>query len=162
MSLRMNGFRLAILALFALPLASSTARAEWVRYEDYKVSIDAPKDWKVATDLFGVPITVLGPQRGKDRAVFLVQHTKVTDITFVKETLNVDNTDYLNARKEWLAKLDGSEFIQPLAPRMISNPSTSLNGVDFGFQYKLRGIFFEEHNVRVSCGARFLFLENSF
>ena len=146
----MNGFIITIVTLASL--LAAPARAEWVRYQDYKIKIDAPKNWKIETDLYGVPITALGPERSGERAVVLVQHTSVALKKFEEKDLEEQQKEYVVARKEWLAKADDATFIAALPAKYRAKKQ--LSGFEFAYQYRLREHNFEEHSLQLSCAGQ--------
>lgn len=147
----MNGIIITLVSLFGL--LATPAQAEWIRYQDYKVKIDAPKDWKIETDLYGVPVTALGPERGGERAVVLIQHTALTEARFDEKELNSQKDEYITARKEWLAKADNATFEVAL-PAVYHSQASRLTGYEFGYRYRLREHRFEERSLQLSCAGK--------
>ena len=138
-------FALNLLAAFCF----STAQAEWVRYENYKVQVQLPSQWKVQKDLYGVPIVVLGPERKGERAVLEIQHTPAKNYVF-DHAQSADSQDtYFVGRKAWLSRYDG-EFVSKIPYQKLSS-AHHLDGSEIGYKYKLRGHQFEERSVQVNC-----------
>src|SRR5260221_517508 len=85
-------------------LASNNAsnNSSWTRYQDYRVYLNAPQGWEVVRDLYGMPITVLGPEHGGERAILNIQDTPVRNLQFDHALIQNTKNDYYTGRKNWL------------------------------------------------------------
>jgi hypothetical protein len=143
-----------LLALTTIQLFTSAfAHADWIRYQNYKVQFNVPAQWKVVTDLYGMPITLLGPDRGGERAVLSVQHTPTTNYTFDQKELARTQDDYYTGRKEWLETQEQGKFVSKI-PYHALYQGTNLDGFEIGYRYQIHGNQFEERSVQVNCDGR--------
>ena len=114
----MNMFALFAILLSTLvqaaPSNSLQDNPDWIRYQDYRIHLKVPSEWRVERDLYGMPITALGPERNGERAVLSVQHTGVTDMKWEHSVIASTQKVYFDGRKEWLSNLDGSQFLSEI------------------------------------------------
>jgi hypothetical protein len=150
------------LSLFSLASLSAPTRASagenWVRYQDYKINLEVPKDWKIERDLYGMPLTVLGPERNGERAVLNIQHTPLRQFRFDHKLIQATQDQYFAGRKEWLEDLDNTRFISEIPYEKLSaNPR--VDGFQLGFRYEMRGQEFEERSIQIVCNERMYFVK---
>jgi len=148
------GFAFSLLVFFL----HSAARAEWVRYENNKFQFHLPPSWKVERDLYGVPIAILGPERGGERAVLEVQTTPLRDFTFDHQVSARAQKNYFEGRKKWLSQFDGSQFLSEIPYHKLAS-EVGLDGSEIGYRYKLRGRQFEERSIQLNCGGSFYLIK---
>jgi hypothetical protein len=148
-----------LLALTTIPLFTTTfAHADWIRYQNYKVQFNVPAQWKVVTDLYGMPITLLGPDRGGERAVLSVQHTPTTNYNFDQKELARTQNDYYTGRKQWLETEEQGKFVSKIPYHQLYQ-GTNLDGFEIGFRYQIHGNQFEERSAQVNCGGHLYLLK---
>ena len=130
----------------------------WTRYQNYKIHLDVPKGWRIERDLFGMPITVLGPERHGERAVLSVQHTPVFGMHFDHQLLLKTKDQYYSGRHDWLTKFEDVKYLSDLPYRHLAWKNGN-DGFEMGFRYHMRGINLEERSVQVNCGQRLYFVK---
>jgi hypothetical protein len=146
---------------FALGFFSLTASASpnWVRYQDYKINLEVPTGWKIERDLYGMPLTVLGPERGGERAIINIQHTPIENFEFDEKLIRATQAQYFIGRQQWLDQSEDTELLKKI-PYQAFAPRKNVSGFQIGFQYRMRGEEFEERSIQVSCNGRLYFVKS--
>ena len=142
--------------MLLITLSSSTSFASWTRYQNYKIKLDVPTGWKIERDLFGMPITVLGPERNGERAVLSVQHTPVIGMEFNHQNIIKTKNQYYEGRKKWADSLEDASFLSEIPYQHLKLENGS-DGFEMGFRYHARNLDLEEKSIQLNCGNR-LFL----
>ncbi len=137
---------------------AATENTDWIRYHDYRIKLPVPKGWSIQKDLFGVPITVLGPEGKGDRAVLLVQHTGVKDVSFEQEKIKKDSPEYFKNKRAWLKKTDPNQTLTEIPFQTIPYKNGN-DGFEIGAKYRLRGHDFEDRTAHVICGNQMYFIK---
>lgn len=147
-----------VVMVSSLSAETKAAETQWIRYEDYKVLLNAPEGWRVERDLYGMPITVLGPERNGERAILNLQHTTIENLDFDHAMLKKTQKEYFDGRREWLSTLEGARLLSTIPYRELSWKNGN-EGYEIGVKYRLRGLDFEEKSIEVTCGNRLYFLK---
>ena len=139
--------------------AVTTAPANtWIRYQDYKVHLDPPAAWKIERDLYGMPITVLGPMKNGERAILNIQHSPVYGLEFDHALLKKTKAQYYHGRHEWVDHRGDTKYVSDLPYRHLQWKNGN-DGFELGFRYQARGLTFEEKSVQINCGKRLYFIK---
>ena len=163
-SLNLFSFFLSVLTI-TLGASSTISRSfgntptknNWVRYQNYKIHLDAPEGWRIERDLFGMPIMVLGPERNGERAILSVQQTPIYGMEFNHTLLQKTKDQYYQGRKEWVDNLDQAKYLSNI-PYHHLKWSNGNDGFEMGFRYHTRGLDLEEKSIQINCNNRlFLF-----
>jgi hypothetical protein len=137
--------------------ASTSIASTWTRYQNYKIHLDVPQNWRIERDLYGMPIMVLGPERNGERAVLSVQDTPVYGMEFDHKLLQKTKNQYYEGRKNWLEEFEDSKFLSEIPYRHLKWTNGN-DGFEMGFKYEARGIELEERSIQINCNNRlFLF-----
>jgi len=131
----------------------------WVRYEDYKVKINAPEKWRIERDLYGMSIMVLGPERGEERAVLSVQETPLHNFQFDFKLIEKTKDEYYVGRKKFIGELDDAYYLKDLPFKRLSGKNGN-SGFEMGFQYRARDLTIEEKSIQLVCGERLFLLKS--
>jgi hypothetical protein len=67
-----------------------------------KVSVDVKENWEAAKDLFGVPLTVLGPWANESRPVVTIVPTKLTKSDISEEQFKKTFENFKKEKDEWV------------------------------------------------------------
>jgi len=142
-----------LVLLFALP-----AFARSVTWKDAVFSVDVPKDWKVVNDLYGIPVTLLGPSVApKPRAVIQVIPTNNSAVKVQASDVEKFDQQYVEGRKKWLAEQNGTllEFRKTnFDVRADKTPMLSA-----GVSYQLNQKHYLEHTHYIGCPGRLYHLK---
>jgi len=148
-------------ALISSPSFAVTAPSSphtWIRYQDYKIHLDTPDGWKIERDLYGMPITVLGPMRSGERAVLNIQHSPIYGMEFDHELIKKTKAQYYHGRHEWVEHRDDTKYVSDLPYRHLRWTNGN-DGFELGFRYQSRGLTFEEKSSQINCGKRLYFIK---
>ena len=130
--------------LFLNFYATSVA-AKSISYKESRFSVDVPKNWREVKDLYGIPVTLLGPSVSpKPRAVVQIIPTPLPHGEMKKEDAKKFGEDYAEGRKRWL-KEQGGELLELLPG------SYQENRLMAGVSYKLNQKRYLERTYYVNC-----------
>lgn len=146
--------RLTLLAiLLLLNFTAASASAKSLFYKDDKFSIDVPKKWREVKDLYGIPVTLLGPSVSpKPRAVVQVIPTSLPHGEMKKEDEKKFGEDYAEGRKRWV-KEQGGEILELLPGKYEDNRLMA------GVSYKLNQKRYLERTYYVNCPKKLYHLK---
>lgn len=114
------------------------------------IKIEVPSGWQEAKDLFGIQLTLLGPEGGSNRPVISINSTKFSEFEFDTSALEKDNESYQAGRKKWLKKNDGT--LKEFFPYKTSKRQNGL-ATDhiLGYRYIFGGNEFIEYSHFIKC-----------
>ena len=122
------------------------------------VSMQVPAGWETAEGLFGIPLTLLGPEVSGTRPTVAIQPTEKTGGLDPKE-MKADQAGYQAGREAWVKKQDGKvlKFI-PYAFEKTSSAELHRMGVE----YQISGIHFTEWSIHLFCKQKLFFVKAIF
>jgi len=131
---------------------SFTAHSAVFKLADGQIKIDVPKGWQDAKNLFGVQLTLLGPQKYKNRPVILIDGANFGKITFDEKSLKKNEDEYKQGREKWISKYNGRSF--EYFPYEVRKISAGMNIHTVGYRYEIAGTQFIEHSNYIQCGDK--------
>jgi len=139
-----------VLALWAFAFAPMVALASIQTFtlEKGTFNMDVPEDWQQANDLFGIPLTLLGPMKDGSRPILSVTPTGQT-VNFDTAALKKTEKEYQNGRKEWVKSKGGN--VISFEPYKTEKWSGITVAHVVGYRYKISEGEFNEHSFYVVC-----------
>lgn len=123
----------SFLIFFGLPEA---ALSKSIAYKGHKFSIDVPEGWREVKDLYGIPVTVLGPVQNQTRAVVQVIPTPLKEVEIKLENAKAFGEKYAEGRRKWLKEQNGTlielvgghfETLKDSSPMLYAGVSYQMN-----------------------------------
>lgn len=140
-----------IFLLLCLSL-TAFAKVEVHALEKKKVTIDVPENWESVKDLFGLPLTVLGPWENSARPAMSFLYTGMEEKKFPKSEMEKLFTTYKSDKKEWTEAKEGKllslDLLTPV--KMGSN-----SGYFVGSEFEINNLHFIERSYYIACGGFF-------
>lgn len=140
------------LFIFGVLCLPAIAAKQTFRFALGGVSVEVPKKWMAAPDLFGVPLVVLGPKYQGDRpGVYIIPLGKKGTVISEKQ-LPKSEQEY---EKDVLGYLKGKngELVR-FHPQETTEWEHAKEVYVFGFEYRLKGEHFVERSHYAICGDR--------
>jgi hypothetical protein len=147
----MNHFKITLIQLSLLMMSHLHAgELKSFTLKPGVIKIEVPRGWQEARDLFGIQLTLLGPDNGTNRPVITIDSTQFSEFKFDTESLKKDKESYQNGRKKWLAKNDGSlkEFFPYSTVKLMSG---KVEDHVLGYRYIFGGNEFVEYSHFIKC-----------
>lgn len=116
------------------------------------VSIFVPNDWQSARDLFGVPLTFLGPKMSGARPVVSFTPTGIQDLKFDQKSLEKNQDEYKVGREAWLRSKDGKSL--EYYPYQFEHLKSGIDIHKIGYAYELNEIRYSEYSYYILCGGQ--------
>jgi hypothetical protein len=145
-----------MLASIVCLAAPGLARAEKFALPSGTFEIEKPDSWQAAKDLYGMPLTLLGPSELGGRPVVSVTPTGKKNTTLDALSLKRSENEYRAGREEWLKTREG----EPVA--FFGYRTERLGDVDahaVGYRYRLGGTEFVENSYFVPCRSQLFHLK---
>lgn len=139
---------LALLGLVLTPFAIA-ANVPVTVFADKSIHLEVPTGWKQALDLFGAPLTWLGPQHGEFRPVLTLFQAPRADLEFNPGELKRGEADYREGREAWLKKM-GAQLVRFIPYRHEKTSAAEIHSI--GLRYKINGQEFIEESNYIVCG----------
>lgn len=138
---------------FLLLLFTFPTFAKSVTWRDATFSVDVPKDWKVVNDLYGIPVTLMGPSVApKPRAVIQIIPTNNSAVKVQAGDVAKFDKQYVEGRNKWIREQSGTllEFKKTqFETRHDKAPMLSA-----GVSYKLNHKHYLERTHYIGCPER--------
>lgn len=133
------------------------AVAKSLTWKTDSFSINVPSGWREVKDLYGIPVTIMGPVQNKTRAVVQVIPTPLKDIDIKAENAKAFGEKYAEGRHKWL-KAQNGKLIELLAGRFetLKDGSKMLYA---GVSYQMNQKAFIERTFYVSCPKKIFHLK---
>jgi hypothetical protein len=132
----------------ATALAKSNLRE--FKVEGATVKMDIPKDWQSAENLFGMPLTILGPHSEKDgRPVIGVVPTGIKDVMVDAKTSVEAEAHYRLGREAYLKNSDGKAL--SFDPVKVEQIAGAEDAISMGYTYQLFEKKFSEKSYYITC-----------
>jgi hypothetical protein len=126
-----------------------TAFSKSLTWKDSTFSINVPSGWKEVKDLYGIPVTILGPVQNQTRAVVQIIPTSIKAIDIKPENAKGFGEKYAEGRKIWL-KAQNGVMIELLAGRFDTLKDGS-HMLYAGVSYQMNKKAFIERTFYISC-----------
>lgn len=141
---------LCLTAVFLMLPGLALGALQSFKLEKTTVKVEVPEGWQTAQDLFGSPLTVLGPFEEDRRPVFSVVAVEEFSPKFQMDPKK-EEVSYRKGREEWLSKFNGAaRYISTIPYKKISNPSIK-DGFGIGYRYMLEETMYVENTYYVVC-----------
>lgn len=138
-------------------IIASPSFAKSLTWKDSTFSINVQDGWKEAKDLYGIPVTLLGPIRNQTRPIVQIIPTSIDDIAIKPENAKGFGEKYAVGRKDWLSKQNG-KLIELLPGRyeVLKSGSKMLYA---GVSYQINQKAFIERTFYISCPKKIFHLK---
>jgi hypothetical protein len=137
---------LIILFLFSFHSFAKTETVEMAKNK--KITLDLNDDWEFVKDLFGVPLTVLGPWENESRPVILYTPTGVNSDKFPEEEFQKIFLDFRKEKEAWVKSLSGKLVsFEPMTTIKFKNA----HGHYIGAEFIIDDITFSERSFYLFC-----------
>lgn len=133
-------------------IVSSAAYSKTVTFElegKHKVTITHPEGWETAKDLYGLPLTVLGPFANDSRPVLTIVPTNLKEELHSPAEFKKVFDGFKTAKEEWVTNHKGN-LLKYEAVTSVE-PSKSLKGHFVGSEFALNGVHFIERSYYLYC-----------
>ena len=145
----MNRVHFSIL-IFTIYLCNSLGFAkERFLFEKGTISVSVPKGWQTTKDLFGIPLTLLGPELAGGRPVVSFTSTGIKDLKFDQEKLEKKKSEYVSGRENWLKQKEGKSL--RYFAYEVEHRNDGIEVHKIGYEYELNAIIFSEHSYYILC-----------
>lgn len=114
-----------------------------------KVTLDVPAGWETASELFGIPLTVLGPWANESRPVLLFLFTNLTSKQFNQDQFQNLFKDFQKEKDDWVKSHKG--VLVKYEPTTKVELRKDLTGHFIGAEFKINGIHFIERSYYLYC-----------
>jgi hypothetical protein len=129
--------------------ASVLAKTESFELQNKKVTITHPENWETAKDLYGIPLTVLGPYENNSRPVLTILPTNLKkenhsekDFQKLFQNFKAEKEDWIGTHKGKLLKYEATTKVQP---------RKDLQGHFIGAEFVINEIHFIERSYYLYC-----------
>lgn len=116
------------------------------------ISIVVPKGWQSAKDLFGVPLTFLGPESDGGRPIISITPTGLRDYKFDQKSLEKNQDEYKTSRESWLQEKEGKSL--KYFPYKVEHRKDGVDLHVIGYSYEFNDIIFSEYSYYIFCGGQ--------
>lgn len=133
------------------------ATAKSLTWKTDSFSIDVPKGWRDVKDLYGIPVTILGPVQNQTRAVVQVIPTPLKHVDIKLENAKSFGEKYAEGRRKWLGEQKG-KLIELVGGHFetLKDGSKMLYA---GVSYQMNQRAFIERTFYVSCPKKIFHLK---
>ncbi len=127
--------------------------AKSVNWKDVNFKIDVPEKWREVKDLYGIPVTLLGPSVSpKPRAVIQVIPTDAPPAKMSDDEAKIFGEKYAEGRKEWIKDQNGEIYD-------IQAGKFEKDRLIAGVSYRLNQKSYLERTFYVNCKKRLVHLK---
>lgn len=114
-----------------------------------KVTIAVPEGWESVKDLYGIPITVLGPWANESRPVLMYVFTHLKKSYFSQEDFEGLFKDFEKEKSDWVKTHNGT--LIKYEPKTKVELRKDLQGHYIGAEFKINDIHFVERSYYLYC-----------
>ncbi len=114
-----------------------------------KVTVSVPEGWESAENLFGIPLTVLGPWANESRPVMTFLFTHLTTKKFSEDEFQKLFKDFQTDKDEWVKSHKGELLKYEPTTKVELRPD--LTGHFIGAEFKMNNIVFIERSYYLYC-----------
>lgn len=147
----------SLLTILSSSLWTLPAQASTYKFKSDKAKIEVPKGWQNAEELFGIPLTILGPEKDGSRPVINVTPTGIAQVKFDAKELEKSQSEYRDGKKQWLDSMKGT------AVSFDDYHTEKWTGIDeahvIGFRYKVAEVEFTEKSYYVLCKDKLYYIK---
>ena len=146
-----------ICLLFLIPFAAFSATQK-LRFKDQQFLVSMPQDWKAVNELYGIPITLLGPMiNNETRAVIQVIPTGEKSSTLTIKDSEDFSKKYAEGRRQWIKSQNGN--VIDILPGKLSQTSKGILILEAGVSYQIHQKSFAERTYYVQCPKQIVHLK---
>ena len=114
----------------------------------HKITLNVPEGWETAKDLFGLPLTVLGPFANDSRPVLGIIPTKVMSEKMPENEFKKFFDDFRKEKEEWVRSNKGELLdFDPTKSVEFKNA----RGHFIGAEFKINNVSFLERSYYLYC-----------
>lgn len=114
-----------------------------------KVSVNVPKNWESAKELFGIPLAVLGPWANESRPVLSILPTNVKRDKMSEEEFKKLFEGFKKEKQEWVESHSGK--LLSYEPATSVDFGKELSGHYIGAEFKINNVHFIERSYYLYC-----------
>jgi hypothetical protein len=115
------------------------------------VSLSIPVNWQSVEDLYGMPLTLLGPTVDGSRPIISFTPTKL-HIKFDQLSLEKNYDEYKDGRGAWLKEVDGK--VLEFFPYKVEKRSDGVELHRVGYSYIFNDVTYFEYSYYIVCGEQ--------
>jgi hypothetical protein len=115
------------------------------------VSLSLPLNWQSVLDLYGMPLTILGPTVDGSRPVISFTPTKL-NLKFYQKSLEQNYYEYKNGREEWVKESDGK--VLEFFPYTVEKGHDGMEIHRVGYSYSINTSTYFEYSYYILCGEK--------
>jgi hypothetical protein len=148
-----------LVAFTAAVSVSQASRGERFQLQKGGIKLDIPKHWQDVSDLFGVPLMVLGPEHDGTRPVISVVATGLLAKGFDDLAMKKEFIDYKQGREDWIKRRGGT--LVSFNDYTTEKFSDGIEARSVGVRYKLEDdTEYAEKSYYVVCKNKFFHLKS--
>ena len=149
--------RMALGAFFIFFVLPSVALSKTLVWKDQRFAIDVPEGWREVKDLYGIPVTILGPVKNQTRPVVQVIPTPLNAVEIKVENAKSFGEKYAEGRYKWLQAQRGK--LIELLPGRFETLKDGSKMLYAGVSYQMNQKAFIERTFYVSCPKKIFHLK---
>ena len=143
--------RTLFLLLFCFQISPAVAKT--VKWNNVKFKINVPENWREANDLYGIPVTLLGPSVSpKPRAIVQIIPTDAPKVPMSEKDARGFGEKYAEGRKNWVREQGGQ--IYEILPGKFEDGKLSA-----GVSYRINQKSYLERTYYVNCPKKLYHLK---
>jgi hypothetical protein len=138
--------------LFIALILSPSAFSKTVTFEleqKKKVTVTHPESWETVKDLYGIPLTVLGPYANESRPVLSILPTNLREEKHSPKEFQKLFEDFKKEKDEWVSGHKGT--LLKYEALTLVEPRKDLKGHFIGAEFAINGIHFVERSYYLYC-----------
>ena len=116
------------------------------------VVINLPAGWQASKNLFGIPLTLLGPSDSGGRPIVSFTPTGINDLKFDQKSLEQNYAEYKSGREAWLNSKSGKSL--EYFPYITDKRNDGVEWHRVGYSYELSEVKFLEYSYYILCGGQ--------
>lgn len=138
-----------VLLLLILSCSFSWAKVEEFEIQGKKISIDVPAEWQTVKELYGMPLSALGPEENGLRPAMVFSFMGMNSKIMSPEKFQSIFKDFKTSKQKWVDKYKGKLLMfEEMTPVEFSK---DVKGHFIGAEYIVDDIIFIERSYYLYC-----------
>ena len=113
------------------------------------ISVEVPKEWQSAKDLFGLPLSLLGPEENEARPAMSFSYTGMTKKIMTPEKFRELFKEMKQGKERWATKL-GAKLLMFEQPTSVAI-TKEITGHFIGAEFMVQNEIFTERSYYLYC-----------
>lgn len=113
------------------------------------ISVTYPTNWESAKNLYGIPVTILGPWKNESRPVITIMSTLLTKEKFNQDDLKKILIDFKDKKNAWVLSHKG--HLISFEPLEEVNYKSKVKGYHIGAEFSVSNIHYIERSYYLTC-----------